>query len=218
MRTAYLLLSVVLLLLGRPSRAIAQTAADPADSRAAENLPTQSKSLTEVNKELSNPISSIWAIAFQENTYWAEQARPKQRQSSVSTRASGVFDGKLELDHQAGVAVDEFRSLSESERKPASSDRIRRHGSGLDALTNRPPGRKLAHRGGPDLHLSHRDEYPARTEQMATRPRGRPGLSGREIHRRRIPARVGWSVGGAGSNTISQFNCQYFASYFLRDG
>ncbi len=26
--------------------------------------------MTEVNKELTNPISSIWAIAFQQNTYW----------------------------------------------------------------------------------------------------------------------------------------------------
>src|ERR1700686_3139834 len=29
-----------------------------------------SKSLDEVNKELSNPISSIWALQLQENTYW----------------------------------------------------------------------------------------------------------------------------------------------------
>ena len=28
------------------------------------------KSLDEVNKELSNPISSIWALQLQENTYW----------------------------------------------------------------------------------------------------------------------------------------------------
>jgi hypothetical protein len=28
------------------------------------------KSLSEVNKELSNPISSIWALQLQENTYW----------------------------------------------------------------------------------------------------------------------------------------------------
>lgn len=27
-------------------------------------------SLTEVNKELSNPISSIWALQFQQNTFW----------------------------------------------------------------------------------------------------------------------------------------------------
>lgn len=29
-----------------------------------------SRSLDEVNKELSNPISSIWALQLQENTYW----------------------------------------------------------------------------------------------------------------------------------------------------
>jgi hypothetical protein len=40
------------------------------NNRAAENVPTEAKSLTEVNKELTNPISSIWAIAFQQNTYW----------------------------------------------------------------------------------------------------------------------------------------------------
>ena len=31
---------------------------------------TDGKSLDEVNKELSNPISSIWALQLQENTYW----------------------------------------------------------------------------------------------------------------------------------------------------
>src|SRR3984893_14214947 len=31
---------------------------------------TEDKSLDEVNKELSNPISSIWALQLQENTYW----------------------------------------------------------------------------------------------------------------------------------------------------
>ena len=33
-------------------------------------LPDNQKSVTEVNKELSNPISSIWALQLQENTYW----------------------------------------------------------------------------------------------------------------------------------------------------
>jgi hypothetical protein len=32
------------------------------------NLPDNQKSVTEVNKELSNPISSIWALQIQENT------------------------------------------------------------------------------------------------------------------------------------------------------
>lgn len=30
----------------------------------------QPQSLDEVNKQLSNPISSIWALQFQQNTYW----------------------------------------------------------------------------------------------------------------------------------------------------
>jgi hypothetical protein len=31
-------------------------------------------SLNEINKQLSNSISSIWALQFQENTYWLKQA------------------------------------------------------------------------------------------------------------------------------------------------
>src|ERR1700724_1262171 len=37
------------------------------------SVSSEGKSLTEVNKELSNPISSIWALAFQENTYWSNK-------------------------------------------------------------------------------------------------------------------------------------------------
>lgn len=31
------------------------------------------KSLDEVNKQLSNPISSIWALQLQQNTYWLDK-------------------------------------------------------------------------------------------------------------------------------------------------
>jgi hypothetical protein len=51
-------------------RAQAVGLAPAADNRAAEMQPDQEKSLTEVNKELSNPISSIWSLTFQQNTYW----------------------------------------------------------------------------------------------------------------------------------------------------
>jgi hypothetical protein len=56
----------------RMYRAMAQSlpTEPPADNRAAENQPDETKSLTEVNKELSNPISSIWSLTFQQNTYW----------------------------------------------------------------------------------------------------------------------------------------------------
>jgi hypothetical protein len=122
------------LLLGRAPRAIAQNTPAPADSRAAENLPNDAKSLTEVNKELSNPISSICAIAFQEKYLLAEQARTEQHQFPVPTRASGLLDRKLESDHSAGSAAVKFQFIPESEWKPAPGNRLRRHGSGLDAV------------------------------------------------------------------------------------
>jgi hypothetical protein len=40
------------------------------DERAAERAPIAAKSLTEVNKELTDPISTIRSLTFQENTYW----------------------------------------------------------------------------------------------------------------------------------------------------
>jgi hypothetical protein len=42
-------------------------------SSAAQTAKTES--LDEVNKELSNPISSIWALQLQENTYWLKPER-----------------------------------------------------------------------------------------------------------------------------------------------
>jgi hypothetical protein len=44
---------------------LALTVASPAAAQTPDG-----KSLDEVNKELSNPISSIWALQLQENTYW----------------------------------------------------------------------------------------------------------------------------------------------------
>src|ERR1700724_2295506 len=73
------------------SRAIAQTTTNQPPSPSAQeatpsNAPAQGleqeinsevaeagngkASLTEVNKELSNPISTIWALSFQHNTFW----------------------------------------------------------------------------------------------------------------------------------------------------
>ena len=34
---------------------------------------SQTHSLDEVNKQLSNPISSIWALQLQQNTYWLNE-------------------------------------------------------------------------------------------------------------------------------------------------
>ncbi len=38
---------------------------------------TGEKSLTELNKELTNPISSLWSIAFQQNNYMLDMGAGK---------------------------------------------------------------------------------------------------------------------------------------------
>jgi hypothetical protein len=52
-----------------PSNAPAQSLEQEIDSEVAE-AGNGKASLTEVNKELSNPISTIWALSFQQNTFW----------------------------------------------------------------------------------------------------------------------------------------------------
>jgi|SRR5579863_2289622 len=52
-----------------PSNAPAQSLEQEIDSEVAE-AGNGEASLTEVNKELSNPISTIWALSFQQNTIW----------------------------------------------------------------------------------------------------------------------------------------------------
>ncbi len=42
----------------------------------------QGKSLTELNKELTNPISSLWSIAFQQNNYMLDMGRGESRWNS----------------------------------------------------------------------------------------------------------------------------------------
>ena len=50
------------------ANASAQTQSPPPVDES--NLPDNQKSATEVNKELSNSISSIWALQIQENTFF----------------------------------------------------------------------------------------------------------------------------------------------------
>src|SRR3984957_11627665 len=53
----------------KPGNAPASNLEGEIDSEVAE-AGNGNASLTEVNKELSNPISTIWALSFQQNTFW----------------------------------------------------------------------------------------------------------------------------------------------------
>jgi len=66
-------LSVLLILSPTPSRA-----SDPAGMAAPPGAEGQGESLTEVNKKLSNPVSSIWSLSFQQNNYRLDIGIPGQ--------------------------------------------------------------------------------------------------------------------------------------------
>ena len=44
----------------------------------------EGRSLTELNKELTNPISSLWSIAFQQNNYMLDMG-PANRTTGIRT-------------------------------------------------------------------------------------------------------------------------------------
>ena len=91
-RTGATILLAALLVCG-PQRAHAQTAPAPFNYRAAENGPSDTKSATELNKEVSNPISSIWPITFQEDIYWLNSRLVRVDRNMV------VVDGRDGIKH-----------------------------------------------------------------------------------------------------------------------
>jgi hypothetical protein len=64
-----------------------------------EKQPDEAKSLTEVNKELSNPISSIWSLTFQQNTYWLTMPAGQAQTEPL------FFGGHCGLPHCYGPAL-----------------------------------------------------------------------------------------------------------------
>ena len=86
------------------SHVTAQTLQNPAPVGQAATAPPvdestladSQKSATEVNKELSNPISSIWALQIQENTFFIHVklnniAEVKAAGANVFVSGSGIF-------------------------------------------------------------------------------------------------------------------------------
>jgi hypothetical protein len=58
----------------------------------------QAKSLTEVNKQLSNPISSIWSLTVQQNTYWVNMPIGKDDRNLVNLQFQPVMPVALTDD------------------------------------------------------------------------------------------------------------------------
>ena len=81
----------VTLLLCVPGAMAQSAGVAPPDNRAAEQRPDETKSLTEVNKELSNPISSIWSLTFQQNTYWLTMPGGHAKRNQINLQFQPVL-------------------------------------------------------------------------------------------------------------------------------
>jgi hypothetical protein len=212
-----LLVLLVLLLLCQAPWAIAQTTIGPGDNRAAEDLPTEAKSLTEVNKELSNPISSIWALAFQQNTYWLN----KPERNNVNLQFQPVLP--VSLTENWNLITRPVLQLMNSApylNRSGNPHRVTGFGdAGLVSMlspTDRLAGNWLLG-AGPTFIFPTASNTRLGQNKWQLGPAGVFGYLGERYIVGVFPQQW-WSVGGAGSNTVSQFNAQYFASYFLPNG
>jgi hypothetical protein len=215
-KRAYIFALVTLLVLFRTPCAKAQTASAPADSRAVESLPNEAKSLTEVNKELSNPISSIWAIAFQQNTYWLN----KPERNNVNLQFQPVLPVSL-TDNWNLITRAVLQLMNSAPYVNRSGNLHRVTGFGDTVLvsmlspTDRLVGNWLIAAGPTFIFPTATNTRLGQNKWQL--PASVVGYLGEKYIVGVFPQQW-WSLGGAGSNTIGQFNCQYFASYFLPHG
>lgn len=189
----------------------------PGDNRASESLPNETKSLTEVNKELSNPISSIWAIAFQQNTYWLN----KPERNNVDLQFQPVLP--VSLTDNWNLITRPVLQLMNSAPYVNRSGNLHRVTGFSDTVlvsmlspTPRLVGNWLI-AGGPTFIFPTASNTRLGQNKWQIGPGGVLGYLGEKYIIGVFPQQW-WSVGGPGANTISQMNIQYFASYFLPEG
>jgi hypothetical protein len=214
--------SVGLLLLKVPGTMAQNPAvAPPGDKRAAENQPDSTKSLTEVNKELSNPISSIWSLTFQQNTYWLTMPTPHKNRNQVNFQFQPVLPIALTKDWNL-INRPVLHPLLSTPYINSSGNLHRVTGFGDTIfVTMLSPSDRLV--GNWLLAAGPTFIFPTASNSRLGQNSGSWGRAGLWV----ISARSicwgyfhnsWWSVGGPGKNSTSQLNLQYFASYFFGKG
>jgi len=178
---------------------------------------SDSKSLDEVNKQLSNPISSIWALQFQQNTYWLN--RPER--NAVNLLFQPVLP--LALTPDWNLITRPVISLLDSEPYVNESSNLHRVTGFGDTIfaTLISPSPKLAQRWllgfGPTFIFPTASNQRLGQDKWQIGPAGVFGYLGDNWLAGVFPQQ--WlSVGGAGSPTTSSMNIQYFFNYFPGDG
>jgi hypothetical protein len=177
----------------------------------------ESKSLDEVNKQLSNPISSIWALQLQENTYWLN----KPDRNVVNLQFQPVLPLAL-TDEWNLITRPVFQVMNSTPYVNQSGNLHRVTGFGDTILaTLLSPSPKVA---GPWLlGVGPSFIFPSATNSRLGQnkwqfgPAGVFGYLGGKWLAGVFPQQW-FSVGGNGSQTVSQMNIQYFFVYLPGDG
>jgi hypothetical protein len=176
-----------------------------------------SKSLDEVNKELSNPISSIWALQLQENTYWLN--RPDR--NVVNLQFQPVLPLALTDDWNL-ITRPVFQVMNSTPYVNESSHLHRVTGFGDTILAMLlSPSPKLAGPwllgAGPSFIFPTASNSRLGQNKWQIGPAGVFGYLGDKWLAGVFPQQW-FSVGGPGSQTVSQMNIQYFFVYLPGDG
>jgi hypothetical protein len=193
----------------------------PANYRAAESQPDETKSLTEVNKELSNPISSIWSLTFQQNTYWLTMPGPAGERNQVNLQFQPVLPVALTPNWNL-INRPVLQPLLSAPYVNRSGNLHRVTGFGDTIfVTMLSPTDKLVGNwlfaAGPTFIFPTASNSRLGQNKWQLGPGGVVGYLGEKFLAGIFPQQW-WSVGGSGSSTVSQLNLQYFASYFFDGG
>ena len=193
----------------------------PSDERAAENQPDQTKSLTEINKELSNPISTLWSVTFQENTYWLTMPSGFKNRNQVNLQFQPVLPVSL-TENWNLINRPVFQVLNSTPYVNESGHLHRVTGFGDTIfVTMLSPSDKLVDNwllgAGPTFIFPTASNSRLGQNKWQLGPGGVVGYLGEKYIVGLFPQQW-WSVGGPGSNTISQLNLQYFFTYFPSKG
>ena len=175
------------------------------------------KSLDEVNKELSNPISSIWALQLQENTYWLN----KPDRNVVNMQFQPVLPLALTDDWNL-ITRPVFQVLNSTPYVNESNHLHRVTGFGDTILaTLLSPSPKLAGPwllgAGPSFIFPTATNSRLGQNKWQLGPAGVFGYLGDKWLAGVFPQQW-FSIGGNASNTLSQMNVQYFFVYLPGDG
>jgi len=175
------------------------------------------ESLDEVNKQLANPISSTWALFLQQNTYWLN----KPERNVVNLQFQPVLPIAL-TDNWNLITRPVLQAMNSTPYVNESGNLHRVTGFGDTILTSMlSPTAKLTGpwllAAGPTFIFPTASNSQLGQNKWQVGPAGVIGYLGGKWIAGVFPQQW-FSVGGPGSQTVSQMNIQYFFTYLPGNG